>query len=150
MEINDILVIDAKADTWKEAILQSGTKLLNEKYVKEVFAQECIKREYEYPTGLPTATPIAIPQCASEFVNKEALCVLRLEKPVQFHRMDDFDSYVDVPVVFNLALKKDDEHIVFLQKFINALSNENADFVKEIMDAKISEVGQIFKKFDIL
>ena len=67
MKKEDILVIDAEAEDYKEAIECAGNCLFKEGYVKDNFVEECLKREQIYPTGLPSATPIAIPHCASKF-----------------------------------------------------------------------------------
>lgn len=150
MKKEDILVIDVNANDCKEVIRLSGEYLFNKGYVKETFADECIKRESVYPTGLPTLTPIAIPHCSSKFVNKESLCVTRLKNKVDFHRMDDLSRTISTSIVFNLALKKDEEHVVFLQKFINALSSEEGDFVKECMNASLEDVPELFVKYNIL
>jgi PTS system galactitol-specific IIA component len=150
MNREDIFVMDVDVDSWQRAIQISGKKLFEEGYVKSIFSDECIKREKIYPTGLPTSTPIAIPHCGSQFVKKEGMCVLRLKKNVKFHRMDNVNQYIDTQIVFNLALKKDEEHIVFLQKFIGALSDEKNDFVQDCLNENIDKVPELFKKYNIL
>ncbi|MEJ8734079.1 MULTISPECIES: PTS sugar transporter subunit IIA [Mediterraneibacter] len=150
MKKEDILVIDAEAEDYKEAIECAGNCLFKEGYVKDNFVEECLKREQIYPTGLPSATPIAIPHCASKFVEKEGMCVVRLKRNVDFHRIDDAEQCVSTSLIFNLALKKDEQHVTFLQKFILALGNEEGNFAKECMTLKKEEVSELFVKYQIL
>ncbi len=150
MKKEDILVINAEADDYKDAIRCAGNYLYTQGYVKDNFVEECIKREVLYPTGLPTATPIAIPHCASKFVEKESMCVLRLKDSVDFQRIDDAEQSVSTSLIFNLALKNDEEHVVFLQKFISALGSEDGDFVKDCMTMNCEEVPELFEKYNIL
>ncbi len=150
MKQDDIFVIDSDAKTYEEVIHSSGKCLYENGYVKDNFADECIKREQIFPTGLPTITPIAIPHCGSQFVEKEGLCVIRLKEGVKFNRMDDITQSVTTSVVFNLALKTDEEHIVFLQKFVNALGDPDRNFVKDCMNTKKEDVPQLFTEYKIL
>lgn len=150
MKKEDILVINAEAANYEEAIRCAGQHLYERGYVKNNFADECVKREGVYPTGLPTAIPIAIPHCASKFVEKESMCVLRLKDKVDFQRIDDAEQSVSAALIFNLALKNDEEHVVFLQKFITALGSEEGDFVKECMNVTCKEVPELFEKYNIL
>lgn len=150
MRKEDILVLDADADDYKAAIECAGKYLFANGYVKENFSEECLKREQDYPTGLPSETPIAIPHCSSQFVLKEGMCVVRLKNNVEFRRMDDFDEKISTSIIFNLALKKDEEHVEFLQKFIGAIGNEQGDFVKECMMTDKEQVPEIFIKYCVL
>lgn len=134
MRKEDILVLDADADDYKAAIECAGKYLFANGYVKENFSEECLKREQDYPTGLPSETPIAIPHCSSQFVLKEGMCVVRLKNNVEFRRMDDFDEKISTSIIFNLALKKDEEHVEFLQKFIGAIGNGTGRFCKGMYD----------------
>ena len=150
MKKEDILVVDAEASDYKEAIEHAGNYLFEKGYVKENFVEECLKRELTYPTGLPSAIPIAIPHCSSKFVKKEGMCVLRLKKEVDFHRIYDIEQHVSTSLIFNLALKKDEEHVTFLQKFVLALGSEDGDFAKECLTQKKEEVAELFAKYEII
>lgn len=150
MKKEDILVINAEANDYEEAIRCAGNHLHTQGYVKDDFVNECIKRELLYPTGLPTAMPIAIPHCSSKFVEKESMCVLRLKNTVDFQRIDDAEQSVSTSLIFNLALKNDEEHVVFLQKFISALGSEEGDFVRDCMTLKCEDVPALFEKYIIL
>ncbi len=150
MKKENILVIDGEAADYKEAIKRAGDSLRRKGYVKDNFVEECIKREKIYPTGLPTETPIAIPHCSSKFVERESMCVLRLKNEVKFHRIDDFDQSISTSLIFNLALKNDDEHVVFLQKLIEALGNSKENFVRDCMEQPREAVPDLFLKYQIL
>ena len=53
------------------------------------YRQACIARESSFPTGLPSAVPVALPHAAAEQVKHSCICVLRLKYPVPFMRMQD-------------------------------------------------------------
>ena len=42
----------------------------------------CIEREKEYPTGLPSEVPVAIPHSKVEGIKDNCVCFLRLKNPV--------------------------------------------------------------------
>ena len=113
MKKEDILVVDAEASDYKEAIEHAGNYLF-------------------------------------KFVKKEGRGVLRLKKEVDFHRIDDIEQHVSTSLIFNLALKKDEEHVTFLQKFVLALGSEDGDFAKECLTQKKEEVAELFAKYEII
>ena len=65
------------------------------------------------------------------------MCVLRLKDSVDFQRIDDAEQSVSTSLIFNLALKNDEEHVVFLQKFISALGSEDGRFCKRLYDYEL-------------
>jgi PTS system galactitol-specific IIA component len=118
MENMKIFAIDGHAETDEQAIKLCADKLLAEGVVKDVFYNNCIVREKDYPTGLPCDPPVAMPHSAASGVNEDGICVLRLDKPVTFRRMDDDAESVDAIMVFNLAVTDPQGHIKVLQKLM--------------------------------
>lgn len=118
-----ILVSDVEATNWRDAIHQAAQQLYKSGYVTEDFEHNCIEREMNFPTGLETEFPVAIPHTESEYVNETAVSVLRLTQPVAFQSMEDNEQSVKVHYVFNLAIKEKGKQVVFLSKIINLVQD---------------------------
>jgi PTS system galactitol-specific IIA component len=118
-----ILTVSGFARNWEEAIRLCGRKMSDYGCVELTFADECILREKEFPTGIPTKIPIAIPHAKSTNIKKDCICLLRLDSPVIFNRMDSSEESIEVELVLNLALKDADEHVVFLQKLMSVMQD---------------------------
>lgn len=123
MNKNKFIARDGRAGDAAEAIKLCGEILIKNSCVTEAFVEGCLQRETEYPTGLPTDIPVAIPHCKSDAILKSSICLLRLEKPVKFYRMDSSDEYVETDLVFNIAIKSADNHVEFLQKLMQVVTD---------------------------
>lgn len=121
-----VFVVDGNPSTWKEAIEFSSSILLKEGCVKENFAQSCIDRENNYPTGLPTALPVAIPHSEErDSVLEQAVCLLRLAKPVKFRNMENIEEEIEVDAVLHLAIKEGEVQLKALQSTISLFQDKN-------------------------
>lgn len=147
MKKEAVLIMDGLADSWEQAINLSGGTLYENGFVKEGFRQACIDREKTYPTGLLMDTSIAIPHTDDIFVKKAGVCVLRLKKPVDFHRMDAPDDVVSTKLVFNLALPKGSQQISILQKIIAAVSNK--EFAHQCMVLGTDDLRKVFVEYSL-
>lgn len=123
---NRYLVIHGSADNREEAIRLCGDALYKAGIVSRQFSDLCIKRELEYPTGLPTEIPTAIPHAKDEEITESGICFLKLDKPVSFQRMDDDTQYVSTDMIFNLAIKDPNEHLNALQNMMTFLNDSDA------------------------
>lgn len=119
----DIMVIDGNAETWEDAISLSADTLYENKYVKKSFKDACIKREREFPTGLPSVFPVAIPHTDAKHVNKDCLCFLRLKKGVDFTRIDDKEKSAKCKMIINMALSKNESQVEMLGKLIKLIKD---------------------------
>ncbi|HJC50423.1 MAG TPA: PTS sugar transporter subunit IIA [Candidatus Anaerostipes avistercoris] len=117
------LVIQGTADNNEEAIKLCGDALYKAGIVNEDFGKLCVEREKDYPTGLPTQIPTAIPHAKATGIKQNAICLLKLEHPVVFRRLDDDMEEVKTDMVFNLAIKDPNEHLSVLQKMMDFLNN---------------------------
>lgn len=117
------LVLHGSAEDSSDAIRLCGDAFIKAGVAGPSFAEGCIRREKEYPTGLPTDIPVAIPHCNDPSVQKNAICVLFLDHPVVFHRMDEYDETVETSIIFNLAVMNPDEHIDVLQRLMAFLGD---------------------------
>lgn len=131
MQLSDIvfrncILTDVQAATKEEALRQIFEVLYREEKVRETFYDAVLAREAEYPTGL--ALPgcnVAIPHVVPEHVKSSALGIAVLRNPVVFDRMDDQNLKVDVQVIFNIALAKEDKQIETLQCLMSMVTNQS-------------------------
>lgn len=140
MSNNKFIAIDGEAKDWEEAIRLCGKALVEKGYVDQTFVDGCVEREKEYPTGLPSAIPVAIPHVQSDGIRENSICILRLKNPVIFYRMDSCDEYIKIEMVFNLAIKNTNEHLEYLQKLMGfVMDKEKLQTCAEISPEMISE-----------
>lgn len=118
------LVIQGTANSSEEAITLCGEALHKAGVVGEDFASACVEREKNFPTGLPTEIPTAIPHVKVEGIKENAICLLKLESPVVFRRLDDDTEQVETDLIFNLAIKDPNEHLQVLQRMMEFLNNK--------------------------
>ena len=118
------LGIQGTANSSEEAITLCGEALHKAGIVGEDFGKACVEREKDYPTGLPTEIPTAIPHAKVEGIKENAICLLKLESPVVFRRLDDDTEQVETDLIFNLAIKDPNEHLQVLQRMMEFLNNK--------------------------
>ncbi len=117
----EVLALTGHASTWKEALGLTARALHDAGCVKGTFLASCVERERRYPTGLTDACPVAIPHTTENQVLRDAVCVLRLDAPVQFQSIEDPSQPVQVRYVINLALRDGNEHLSFLRSLITGI-----------------------------
>ena len=138
MAKNHYIVLRGHAENNFEAIRQCAAKLHEGGFVSADFGDKCIKREKEFPTGLPTDIPVAIPHCKDEGTTANSICFLLLDAPVKFYRMDDDESFIETDMVFNLAIREADEHLEVLQRLMLFLQNkDHLNKCRQLSDAEI-------------
>ena len=123
---NKYVVIHGSAKDGEEAIRMCGDALFKAGYVSDKFGELCVKRERDYPTGLPSEIPTAIPHVQDDGITQSSVCFLKLDKPVVFRRMDDDIQVVRTDMIFNLAIKDPNEHLDALQNMMSFLDNPEA------------------------
>lgn len=137
------IAIEGQASSSEEAIRLCAEALYQAGYVGREFFEACIKREKEYPTGLCTEIPIAIPHCQSETIKKNGVCYLRLDKPVAFRQMDDEREVVWTKNIFSIAIKDAGEHLNFLQKMMRGVTD--TEFLKRLEHEEILSVPELLE-----
>lgn len=143
MSKEKVIALEGRADDREEAIRLCGQALCRAGIAKDAFAEGCVRREREYPTGICTDIPVAIPHCRSDAILKSGVCYLRLEEPVEFGRMDDDEETVMTRSIFNLAITAGD-HLDFLQKMMSIVGDE--EFVAELEQADIEDVPELLEE----
>jgi PTS system galactitol-specific IIA component len=104
-----------------------------------------IKREVEFPTGLPTMIPVAIPHTDSIHVNADGVGFFKLTKPIEFGEMGSLDDKVQVKMIFPLLITNPAEQVDLLMAVITAL--QNPEFLNALDASKTAEeIVSIFRK----
>lgn len=136
------LAISLSGETDKEILEQMADAMFEKGYVNDGFHDAIIKREENFPTGLPTGEiSVAIPHTDPEYVNKPAVCLGILDQPVEFNVMGMENEKVEVSILFMLAIKKKEEQLGLLQKLIATCQNqEMLKTIKSGDQTKIDEV----------
>lgn len=137
------IAICGNADSAVEAIGLSALALYEKGYVTEAFARDCIVRENEYPTGIPSEIPVALPHCFTNSILADAICYLRLSEPVKFMRMDDDQSFIETRHVFNLAVTRDNQ-LAFLSDLVQKIQDKG--FMRCLDGMDIERVPTLLKK----
>lgn len=132
------IVIHGEAKDAEEAIRLCGNALKQKGIVGDSFIDGCVNREKEYPTGLPTQIPTAIPHCKDDSVQRDAICLLKLKNPVLFRRMDDDTKSVNTQMVFNLAIRNPNKHIEVLMRMMDFLNDK--EVITRCMDLSDDDV----------
>lgn len=123
MIADNVILLEGIATNWQNAISITSDALFANGFVKESFLGSCIEREMEYPTGINTTPPIAIPHTNPDHVIKSGICFLRLESPVIFKQIDSPKDDLQVKLIFNLALIDNSSQLEFLKIFADEIKN---------------------------
>ena len=75
---------------------------------------------------------MAIPHADVIHVNKAAIAIAILDKPVEFYAMDEPEQKICVQVVVMLALKEAHGHIEMLQKVVSLIKDQA--LVKQLIE----------------
>lgn len=145
----DLVVTDLEAESSKEVFEKLGGKLVETGYCKESYVNALITREKSFPTGINMGEiGIAMPHTDREHVNKSGVAIARLKNPVKFLQMGTLDVEVQARIIFMLAVEDPDAHLVFLQRIIILLQDENV--LHKILEAKSKEeIIEIIKTKEI-
>lgn len=100
-----------EAQSSDELFQKMGKILFDQGYVKDGYLEAIRRREEMYPTGLVTeAFPICMPHVEAEYVEKNAVFMVRLEPPVAFRRMDDPSQTIMSELAFFIIIADKSSH----------------------------------------
>lgn len=120
----DLIINNLNAKNAEDIFRKAFNVLYDKNYVKDSFLKGLIEREKVFPTGLRVGKyNVAIPHTDAIHVLKPAISMITLEHPVKFQCMDG-NGYVDVKIVFTMALNKPHSQILMLQQLMNLIQNE--------------------------
>ncbi|SJZ65729.1 PTS sugar transporter subunit IIA [Anaerorhabdus furcosa] len=125
--INEDLVILDIDEQDKEKVLQIlANKMQEMGIVKETYLEGVLNREEIYPTGLLLGNyNVAIPHTESKHVNKNAIAIAKLNRPVKFKYMADPKMEIEVNLIFMLAISEPKNQVPVLSLLMNILSNQD-------------------------
>lgn len=132
----DLLALSYEAENSEQVIRELGKRVLAKGYIDEEFIEKLLAREKEFPTGLETAYPIAIPHVDGN-CHKPFLAVAVLKNPVTFMAMDGSGKELDVRCVFLFGITDPQQQVEILKKFIFAFREE--ENLKKIHEATDKE-----------
>ena len=103
-------------------------------YVKEGYYENVVRREKEFPTGLPSVIPISVCHTEAQYVNQSSMAVGTLAHPIEFQEMGTPERTVRAEIVFLLALNDPKDQVPWLKKMASVFKNREA--LETIRDAK--------------
>lgn len=139
-----LYAIDASCSTSLDVIRSGFDKLKAEGHVKDSFLDACVNREKEYPTGLPTEIPVAIPHTFAEHVISPAICLVRLRKPVLFFCMGEEGESVEVSFAFVIAFQQAGDQTSLLKKLLKVA--QSADTLHAFKEMSITQLQDVASK----
>src|ERR1035437_9385608 len=96
---------------WKEVLLKFSDMAEKNGFVRSGFGEALIAREKEYPTGLPTEIPLAIPHAYPEYIIKSGVGLALLDPPVTFRQMGgEEDQWLSVKLVVLMVVTQEIAH----------------------------------------
>ncbi len=146
--INETLIeLGVDVPSKEQVIRILADKLYFFNYVKDGYYENVIRREKDFPTGLPTVIPISVCHTEAQYVNQSALALGTLAHPIEFQEMGTPERTVQAEIVFLLALNDPKEQVPWLKKMASVFKNREA--LETIRDAssKVDLAGYLRKLF---
>lgn len=131
----NLIVLNLEAKTSTDVFQKLGGRLIAADYCKESYIQALIEREKDFPTGINMGNVgIAMPHTDKEHVKREGVAIGILKEPVHFFQMGTTDEPVDAKLIFMLAVQNPEEHLVFLQRILMLLQDQ--EVLKQLLQTK--------------
>ncbi|MEA5026091.1 MAG: PTS sugar transporter subunit IIA [Erysipelotrichaceae bacterium] len=129
MRVSDLLekgfYFKCHVDDSSELYTYINQVLVDSEYVDERFLQAIQKREQDFPTGIKTAKMgIALPHVDADYIKANALLICTLDPAVEFRRMDDVKTKIDVWIAFILLIKDPHIHIDAISQLTSVWQSE--------------------------
>ena len=123
-------------ETRKEDVIKIlADKLKARGLVKDGYYENVIKREKDFPTGLPTVIPVALCHTEAQYVNQSAMAVGTMAQPVEFNEMGTPERNIQAEIIFLLALKDPKDQITYLKKMVTVFkSKETLEKIRDATD----------------
>jgi PTS system galactitol-specific IIA component len=122
-----ILLPEPEVVPASEQVIQLLCDRLAEKgYVDETFCPAVLEREARFPTGLPTSPfPAAIPHSGALGVKTTGVGIAVLKRPGAFRSMESPERFLDVRIVWLLAIADAARQVPMLQWIISSLQDRS-------------------------
>jgi PTS system galactitol-specific IIA component len=129
----DLIFIENGKDS-SEIFTKVGKKLIERGLVENVFIEEVIKREKNYPTGMNLGVVyskeenipnIAIPHTETEYCNTKNVVVVKLENDIIFNDMIHPNENFNVRFLFILLNNEKDSQTNILSNLMGFVTNKD-------------------------
>lgn len=131
----NLIILDADVKTAEDCIRLMGGLFQEHGYVREGYAEAVIKREAEYPTGLPgKVMNIAIPHTNNALVNEAAIGVIIPRGPVEFAMMGMKEEKLSCELIMPLVVKDSKQQLGMLKKMMKIIND--GELLQKIRDSK--------------
>ncbi len=122
LHCSNMILTDLIAGTDEEVIQTLCGLALEKGYIEELFIEKIIERERDFPTGICTEIPLAIPHvhdgCLQSFFS-----MATLKEPVAFDPMDGSSEKLNVQIVFLFGITDPSQQTKVLVKFCEMFQN---------------------------
>jgi PTS system galactitol-specific IIA component len=123
----ELILPELDAEDAADAIRKFGTLFAAYGFVKETYVDAVLARETEYPTGLRLdGMALAMPHTSGVHVNRPAIGVAKLKKPVIFGHMGDNETKVEAEMLFIMAVEDPNEHLETLRKVMKVFADQES------------------------
>jgi PTS system galactitol-specific IIA component len=137
------LALDATSAT--DALEKIATCGYDGDFVKHSWLTAVVDREKEFPTGLPTPIPVAIPHTDSEHVKVSGIGFFRLVHPVSFGEMGSIGNNLDISIIIPLLITDAKDQVDLLMSVIGAV--QDIDFMNELIVTKnLDDMETLFNR----
>lgn len=120
-------IVGLEATSAEQVLRQLADAALAAGLVESGFAEAVVARERQCPTGLPTASPVAIPHADPCHVRRSGFTVATLARPVPFGVMGSADQLIDVELVVMLLIRNTDQVMDVLTRLVAAFQQDGWD-----------------------
>lgn len=140
------IFVDVEVQNFPELINQIAQPLIADGDVLAEFPEKVIKREENFPTGLPTEPiGVAIPHTDAKYVNHNRVTIATLKKPITMEVMGGMDdTKIEVSIVFLLALGQSNKQLNILKKLMGILPE--AELLERIKTGSKEEIYKIARE----
>lgn len=121
----ELIELGLDVQSKEEAIRALGANLHALDYVTDDYVDQVLRREENFPTGLPTSIPVALCHTEAEYVKQSAMAVGTLVSPVEFKEMGTLDEFVQAEIIFLLALNDPKQQVPWLSKMATVFKEKD-------------------------
>lgn len=135
-----VITMELDVKTKEEALTRLANMLVAEGCVETSYTHHILKREHDYPTGLPTKPHgIALPHTDCEYVRNNLIVFASLKEPIMFKQMGNSDCHVRVSFIFMVVTNEENFHLKLLSNLINRFQDK--EFIELL--AHVNKPGQL-------
>lgn len=134
---SELILLGLNVPDAEQAIRRLAARMEKCGYVRETFVDAVLEREKNFPTGLPTPIPVAIPHTDAVHCCKPAIAVGVLTRPVMFGEMGNPQRKIDAKAIFLLSITDPAQQVIWLQKLVEAF--QRPCFLERLITSRNAE-----------